>query len=290
MPPRRRKTTAKKDSACRGLTAEEEEQNQNIQLLIQDIDKSLGTVMTDTEVKAEALCKSLKSMYSIAFMKLPPGIRDLTMEQYLDKCSNEGSLPFAPLSAAMDAIFVEEVNQQVSCVKSAVEASSSKSRRGARSTAKKPPRTATRAKQNKSQELATSEPRAPLVAITPAQSRQQLPPNFGGATPAITPKFNTRTPMSRTVSRTARPNEVLMSLSGSPVIPLNLRTKVAKAEAENKVPIPLGAGNILHVPMLPDDESGGALEDLDEEQLEKIRLFHKNLTSLLQMRSEPMSD
>ncbi len=37
------------------------------------------------------------------------------------------------------------------------------------------------------------------------------------STPAITPKFDITTPMSRTVMRLARPDETLVSLSGSPV-------------------------------------------------------------------------
>ena len=46
-----------------------------------------------------------------------------------------------------------------------------------------------------------------------------------GMTPLITPKFNTMTPLNRTVARAAKPNEMLMSLDGSPVAG-TLRTKV----------------------------------------------------------------
>lgn len=37
------------------------------------------------------------------------------------------------------------------------------------------------------------------------------------ATPAITPKFDITTPLNRSVMRLARPDETLVSLSGSPV-------------------------------------------------------------------------
>ena len=49
---------------------------------------------------------------------------------------------------------------------------------------------------------------------TPANTR--APPNMG-KTPLITPKFDTNS-LSRTVARVARKNEVLVSLSGSPVV------------------------------------------------------------------------
>jgi hypothetical protein len=134
------------------------------------------------------------------------------------------------LSKALDTMLGEDVDQQVSCVKSAVKAASAKTRKGSgtgggRSTAKKPSRAAA-AKQLL--ETPCAEGRAPLSLITPAHVQNHRLDMMGGATPFITPKFNTRTPLSRTVSRAARPNEILVSLSGSPVNPLNLRTKVWK--------------------------------------------------------------
>ena len=64
---------------------------------------------------------------------------------------------------------------------------------------------------------------------TPANTR--APPNKG-RTPMITPKFDTSQALSRTVSRVARKNEVLVSLSGSPVV--GVTAKATKAE-ESKV-------------------------------------------------------
>ena len=134
------------------------------------------------------------------------------------------------LSKALDTMLGEDVDQQVSSVKSAVKAASAKTRKGSgtggsRSTAKKPSRAAA-AKQLL--ETPCAEGRAPLSLITPAHVQNHRLDMMGGATPFITPKFNTRTPLSRTVSRAARPNEILVSLSGSPVNPLNLRTKVGQ--------------------------------------------------------------
>jgi hypothetical protein len=48
---------------------------------------------------------------------------------------------------------------------------------------------------------------------------------------------------------------------------------VAKAEAENMVPIPLGGGQTLNFPMsfAGEEEPLGQDLDLDDEQLEKLR-------------------
>merc|ERR1712025_638728 len=79
---------------------------------------------------------------------------------------------------------------------------------------------------------------------TPANTR--APPNMG-RTPMITPKFDTTQALSRTVSRVARKDEVLVSLSGSPVVGVTARA--AKAESEQAVLVPIGKGETLCVPM-----------------------------------------
>ena len=85
---------------------------------------------------------------------------------------------------------------------------------------------------------------------TPANTR--APPNKG-RTPMITPKFDTSQALSRTVSRVARKNEVLVSLSGSPVV--GVTAKATKAEEEQAVLVPLGKGETLCVPMGQDSDS-----------------------------------
>merc|ERR1719296_143888 len=96
-----------------------------------------------------------------------------------------------------------------------------------------------------------------------------------GRTPMITPKFNMATPLSRTVSRVARANEVLVSMSGSPVQPLALKTKAAKAEAANNALIPLGKGQTLNLPIAAEG-GGGALDgfegELDDEAMDKLAI------------------
>ena len=59
----------------------------------------------------------------------------------------------------------------------------------------------------------------PLVPETPANQVGVMGMGSGMMTPMITPKFDVNS-MARTVTRRARdPNEILLSLSGSPVAP-----------------------------------------------------------------------
>ena len=55
------------------------------------------------------------------------------------------------------------------------------------------------------------------------------------------------------MSRVARKNEVLVSLSGSPVV--GVTAKATKAEEEQAVLVPLGKGETLCVPMGQDSDS-----------------------------------
>merc|ERR1712112_246896 len=139
-----------------------------------------------------------------------------------------------------------------------------------------------------SSDLATPAPTSSRIARSKKGSLATpsgAPPPAMGRTPFITPRFNTATPLSRTVSRAARPNETLVSLSGSPVVPLALKSKAAKAEAEGNALIPLGKGQTLNVPMNPDlaDQEG---YELDDDAREKIAAIHASLGNLLKIREK----
>merc|ERR1740129_1172775 len=86
--------------------------------------------------------------------------------------------------------------------------------------------------------------------------------------------------MGRTVTRTARANETLVSLSGSPVAPLAPKTKAAKAAAENFALLPIGKGQTLNLPVGP--EIGGGLEagELDEEAWAKLAAIQASIGNM----------
>merc|ERR1712098_764539 len=113
---------------------------------------------------------------------------------------------------------------------------------------------------------------------TPANAR--APPKMG-KTPQITPKFDTQS-LSRTVSRVARKNEVLVSLSGSPVV--GVTSRAAKAEADQAVLVPIGKGETLSVPVGQD--LSNVVDHLDQEQINKLEEPQKSLASMLQSAHE----
>ncbi len=150
-----------------------------------------------------------------------------------------------------------------------------------------------------------------MMGVTPISSR---PPS---ATPFITPKFDPSMPMQRTVMRVAKPDETLVSLSGSPVYagPLAQSTaikassrrgaprttgrartasKAKKAEEWDStmlLPIPLGNGRTM---MLPIDDGGAngadgssndarAPLDLDENERKKLEAIRMKLGTMLNM-------
>jgi len=96
--------------------------------------------------------------------------------------------------------------------------------------------------------------RTAAVPETPANT---MPPQYMGMTPMITPKFDP-SKMSGTVGRTARKQEVLLSLSGSPVVPYTgMRSRAAKEFAQSHQTLQLGNGEAavsLNLPVGADVE------------------------------------
>merc|ERR550519_2676482 len=169
------------------------------------------------------------------------------------------------------------VDPKLSLIKTTTKKASTKSKRSSRSSktpsnlATPAPASSRTARRNKSNNATPSGAGAEAAAL--------------GRTPFITPRFNTATPLSRTVSRVARPNEPLVSLSGSPVVPLSLKGRAAKAEAEGNALIPLGKGQTLNVPVGTDL---GSLEgfELDDNAMEKLAAIHASLGNMLRNRDK----
>lgn len=293
MPPRRAKGGSRSQArVSRVLTEEEEEQNRNLQLLLDDIDKCAEAYIKNLEESVDSVCRSIVNMYTMALMKVPPNTKSLTLEDYIEQCQQEGSDPL-PLATAMDSVIME-VNEQVSSVKSAVQSSTRKraAKATSKSTVKRQP---ARGGRSGSREEATAAQldlsASRTVQFTPAL-RQPPGGQPLGATPFITPKFKMGTPACRTLTRVARPSETLVSLSGSPVNPLVPRSKIARAEAENVAPIPLGSGQTINIPMalVSEEEAYGEGLDLDEEQLLRLSALSQNLNNMLKMRSAQLAE
>jgi len=285
MPTKRRTTrnvpSKKRESAVlKDLSPEELKRREGIDLVLKDFDKQVEARIAEMEADMESTIKSIHTLYKVELIKLPSSIKNMKWTDYVSQCREDGSYPFA-LTSAMEKV-VEDVTSTVDPKLSTIKTTkkpSTKSKRSSRSS-KASSDLATPA--TSSSRTARSKKGSGSLA-TPSASG--APPPAMGRTPFITPRFNTATPLCRTVSRVARPNETLVSLSGSPVVPLALKSKAAKAEAEGNALIPLGKGQTLNVPMNPDlaDQEG---YELDDDAREKIAAIHASLGNLLKIREK----
>jgi len=283
MPTKRRTTrnvpSKKRESAVlKDLSPEELKRREGIDLVLKDFDKQVEARIAEMEADMESTIKSIHTLYKVELIKLPSSIKNMKWTDYVSQCREDGSYPFA-LTSAMEKV-VEDVTSTVDPKLSTIKTTkkpSTKSKRSSRSS-------------KAASVLATPAPSSSRTARSKKGSGSLAtpsgaPPPAMGRTPFITPRFNTATPFSRTVSRVARPNETLVSLGGSPVVPLALKSKAAKAEAEGNALIPLGKGQTLNVPMNPDlaDQEG---YELDDDAREKIAAIHASLGNLLKIREK----
>merc|ERR550519_1467523 len=273
------------------------------------------------EREAEAIISSIHTLYKVELIKLPHSTRNMKWDDYVAQCQQDGSNPTV-LSEAISQVVEDvrsEIDPQILSAKTLI-ASTAKKRGGRQPKAAKendaPVRQSARKGNNASRVLAdTSNLETPAassrstrgrnkaVEETPAtaarstrgKNKCEETPARGimsqdmGRAPMITPKFNMATPLCRTVTRTARANETLVSLSGSPVAPLAPKTKAAKAAAENFALLPIGKGQTLNLPVGP--EIGGGLEagKLDDEAWAKLAAIQASIGNMFKMRGQSTS-
>jgi len=288
-----RNAPAKKQepTAEKAFSPEELKRREGIDLMLNDFDKQVEGRIAEMEADTESVIRSINNLYKVDLIKLPSTTKNMKWDDYVSECMENGSYPMA-LSNAMEKV-VEDitsvVDPKVSLLKSTMKTTTKKGR-----TKKSDINNITGAGARKSTRASRSSTNMVDMA-TPATSNRSksnsktpagpgmLPPDIG-RTPFITPRFNTATPFSRTVSRVARPNETLVSLTGSPVVPLQLRSKAAKAEASNNALIPLGNGQTLNVPMGQEGDLEGF--ELDDDARVKLEAIHASLGNMLKIRNK----
>jgi len=109
-------------------------------------------------------------------------------------------------------------------------------------------------------------------------------PNKHGRNIFITPKINPMTPLNRTVHRQPKPNEMLFSMSGSPVSAVMLKGK-QKEKSRNQddfAAIRLDSDVTLNLPFLSEFQHSGL--DLDEDQLDKLSKLKEGISNMLKER------
>jgi len=274
MPPKKRGRTTRAKPKIVSLTPEEQERRVQVDLFLEDFDKHVEMTIKEAWRDVETISASINTLYKLELLKLPQEVKDMKWDDYYKQSLDKGQNPLAlseAISSCMDNSLCASVDTQVSNLKAAMK-STAKKRGRKKSNSENQPPSATRS---------SSRTRAPIKnseLTTPANKR--APPNMG-KTPLITPKFDTQS-LSRTVARVAKKNEVLVSLSGSPVV--GVSSRAAKAEAEQAILVPIGNGKTLSVPVGQDMST--EVDHLDEEQINKLEELQKSLANMLQSRNE----
>jgi len=249
------------------LTAEEEERNKQIPLIIKDLRDKVEDIRKKMEAEGRAIVNSLKNQHMVKLSQMDSKTRNMSVELLFARQEKhyEKSERISNIGIDLD----REMNMIKNNVKNTT-------RKRKLASAKKVASSATR---SSSRKRAKDIPEQAMM--TPLNSRQMM--NLG-QTPMITPKFNTMTPHSRTVHRAPRANETLVSLSGSPVAPTFTVAKGRgkKKETMDTVPVPLGNDLTLNLPFSADLAADGL--DLDEDQLNKLNLLRQGLDNMLRGR------
>ena len=130
----------------------------------------------------------------------------------------------------------------------------------------------------------------PMTGRNRSKMLMQTPfnnPNSHPGLPFITPKFSMATPLHKSVMRTAKPNEMLVSLSGSPVY---VETMTGKGRAKKPadpvmVPVPIGSGKTLMVPA--ESPTGDDCQvDLDDDAKRHLFALKSQIDKMLKIRSD----
>jgi len=302
MPPRRatRNTRAKAPAT---LSPEDQQLRDQCNLLLADFDKQCENLKAEAVREAKAAADSIATLYRLEMMKIPMETKAMKWEDYYEQNSRSALGLSKAVAEAVDDSVVEAVDTQVEVIKTAIKNTTVKKaarkKRGAGygDENMEPPCTVTRTSSRRRviskthsdsalETPATSSRSRAQVLETPANNRFPMHPL---QTPMVTPKFDT-TQLSRTVSRVAKAGEVLMSLSGSPVAPaVSARTKAGKELSNQNALIPLGGGNTLNMPLEETDLGIDLTAELDNEQMARLELLHRNIGNMLKMKTGNMT-
>jgi len=254
MPRRTTKTT-------KAVKMKEEESSkalEEIPLYLRDFRNIVEQILKNCEEQSNSLIKSITSRYKINLSKLSTEEKNMKYESFFDQKAVD----------ERDSVLEQnpDVDQLITSIKS--------TRKRKLQSAKKSALSVRRSTRRKVDETPINK----AGMITPIQTAGAI-----GRTPFITPKFNPMTPMNRTVHRQARPNEVLVSLDGSPVMATVTKGRgKKKTEVEEFAQIPLGGAYTLNLPINTDIEHSGL--ELDADQIQKLAILNEGITNILKGR------
>lgn len=285
MVAKKRATRAKRATPVKVLTPEEQQARDQCDLLLLDFDKQFESTCSDSQREVKTCQDSISTMYKLELMKMPADVKSMNIDEYFKQFAApaEGIGLSNTVAEAVNDSVIEAVDAQVSNLASALKSTAKKRGRPAKTALKTDSTPA--ASRTKGSLQTPSNSRSRTQHTTPANTQATKT----CSTPMITPKFDTSRSLNRTVSRTAKAGEVLVSLSGSPVAPVvSGRSKAAQAIASESAQIPLGDGNTLHLPTA-DQCDLGMEQDLDPEQIAKLANLHKHIGNMLKAREQDVS-
>lgn len=289
MGAKKRTTRARKATPVKVLTPEEQQARDQCDLLLLDFDKQYESTCSDSQREVKTCQDSISTMYKLELMKMPVDVKSMNIDEYFKQfaSSAEGFGLSNTVAEAVNDSVIEAVDAQVSNLASALQSNTKKRGRPSKTIPKSDSTpAASRTSRAKANLQTPSTSRSRTQHTTPANSQATK----SCSTPMITPKFDTSRSLNRTVSRTAKAGEVLVSLSGSPVAPVvSGRSVAGQAIASESARIPLGGGNTLNLPT--DDQCDlGIEQDLDAEQIAKLANLHKHIGNMLKAREQNVSD
>jgi len=301
MPPKKKGRTTKAKPKLVSLSAEDQQLRDQCDLLLKDFDQQCENTVKEAWREVDTVSKSINTLYKLELLKMPQEVKDMKWDDYYQQSLEKGENPIQ-LSEAIEGLINDSicanVDNQVSQLRSAMKSTKKKTNKKkadnqpasvVRGSSRKRAtsdnegvgtNTATRSASRSSRTRGNDESSSTMA--TPANTRK--PPNMG-KTPMITPKFDTSS-ISRTVSRVAKANEVLVSLSGSPVVmpSRSNKSKATKVPDEEVVQVTLdGDGGTLNVPIV---DGGVDTGYLDDEQLDKLDALQKSLANMVKARRE----
>lgn len=278
--------------------------------ILEDFDKQVNSRIQENDAAISAIQNQIRSLFRMALMQQPRNLKKLKFEEVMQTGSEPRlSVQLAAAAATVESSLTSQMamldnkpcgstSKKGSAVKGRGRGKKKSSSAGAasddsgmvgppsssvrQSTRKKVPKTFYDQDQVKETPQTATRTRGKMSGI-------QTPSHNPNLLPVITPKFSLNTPLHKSVMRTARPNEMVVSLSGSPIYVVGTATgrprgkRGAEASSADMVQIPLGDGNTLMVPT-KSPANGECPVDLDEDAERRLMAVRSQIENMLKFR------
>ncbi|XP_071958046.1 borealin-like [Antedon mediterranea] len=238
MPPRKRRTkltTRPKPKLPQGQGQDDvldtNERKNKLELLLRDFDLEVNNRLEQMEREAHKMRSMINTLFRLEMCKMNKDILRMTRKEFLAKGGSVNDAALQEVSQYVDSLSEHIVKPLQTSANSdqdgtAAVTAKKKTKQKKAKTSKKKLKTSPQTEENEnmmpppSQSLRRSTRKQPSTLMTPAQQTQRNrgSSNTGWNTPAVTPKFDPRLPVTPGARR-ARKGERLMSMTGSPVIP-----------------------------------------------------------------------